>query len=608
MRRLVFFVFLLFFLFPVNAYASNFITDYTVNYSIGNNANTHVRFEVTLTNSTEQYYASSYSILLGFTDVRNVTAADSDGNITPVVTKSSKGQNVKLDFNKKATGLGSKLTFNLSFDTNEVAENVGNIWEINIPGLSNQSDFSSFNVNVIYPTSIGKPASIKPDNSNLINRISGNKISFTKGDLGTSGISIAFGDYQIYDFNLTYHLENNNIFPIATEMALPPQTNYQDVSIKDINPRPKNVKMDKDGNWLALYELKPAQEIKVVVTGSAKVNLSPRTEIISESQLLEYTRPQKYWESNNLKIKALANELKTPSAIYQYIVDNLTYDFSRVTDNKPRLGALGILDNQASAVCMEFTDLFIALARSAGIPAREIDGFANTKNTQQRPLSLVKDILHAWPEYYDRERQAWIMVDPTWGNTTNGIDYFSTLDFDHLTFVIKGQDSSYPVPAGGYKTSADLSTKDVDVKLSTDFSGNYALLTNLFFPEKSLPGFPVTGKIKIVNNGSIISEPQDLKINSTFLQSNQREIKVSQIPPYGYLEIPITFAKTPILTNKSDVITIQVGKNSYQQKILISPFIANRIYIGGIIFVVLVSVTTVVLVRSRRLPFLRRQG
>src|SRR5258708_35186786 len=98
--------------------------------------------------------------------------------IKTTVKKSSKGQSVDLTLNKKAVGLGSKLKFNLSFDTNEVAQNIGNIWEINIPGLSNQSDFSSFNVNIIYPTSIGKPASIKPDNSNLINRVYGNKIRF----------------------------------------------------------------------------------------------------------------------------------------------------------------------------------------------------------------------------------------------------------------------------------------------------------------------------------------------------------------------------------------------------------------------------------------------
>lgn len=607
MRRLVFFLFL-FFLLPFSeAYASNFTTDYVVNYTINNNANTRVSFDVTLTNTSEQYYASSYSIRLGFLDIANVVASDSDGSITPTITETSKGENVDLNFNKKATGLGNKLTFNLAFDTSDVAQSIGNVWEINIPGLSNQSDFSSFNVNVIYPTFLGRPASIKPDNSNLINRVYGNKISFSKSDLGTSGIFIAFGQYQIYSFNLKYHLENNNLFPISTEIALPPQTNYQDVSIESINPRPNNVKVDQDGNWLAQYSLSPSQKINAVVSGKSKVYLSAKTEKQTDKILADYLKAQPYWEINDSKISSIAKKLKTPSAIYQYVVDNLTYDFSRVTDNKSRLGALGVLADPASAVCLEFTDTFVALARAAGIPAREVDGFANTKNTQERPLSLVKDVLHAWPEYYDKDKQMWIMVDPTWGNTTNGIDYFNTLDFDHFAFTIKGKDSSYPVPAGGYKTARDLSTKDVNVELSSDFQGSSDLLLTAKIPSQTLPGLPLNGEVIVKNNGSMISDEQEILITSYFLKPDAANIKLGKIPPFGFVRIPISFKKTNILTNRSDIIKIKLGNNSYEQRILISPFIAGREIIGGILIVLFLS-TAIIFIKSGRLPFFRRKG
>jgi transglutaminase-like putative cysteine protease len=56
-------------------------------------------------------------------------------------------------------------------------------------------------------------------------------------------------------------------------------------------------------------------------------------------------------------------------------------------------------------VCLEFTDLFIAIARAAGIPAREIDGFGYTQNAINRPISIDEDILHAWPEYYDTAKK-----------------------------------------------------------------------------------------------------------------------------------------------------------------------------------------------------------
>lgn len=607
MRRFIFLIFLslLFLLCPAKSYASNFTTDYVVNYTVNPSAKTHVSFDVTLTNTSEQYYASSYDMRVGFSNIQNVTASDPDGAITPQVSKTAKGESIELNFNKKAVGLGTRMTFSLSFDTDDVATAIGNVWEINIPGLSNQSDFSSFNVNVFYPSYLGKPASIKPDNSNEIGRIYGNKITFTKSDLGTSGISIAFGDFQIYSFDLVYHLENKNLFPVSEEIALPSKTNYQDVAIFDINPKPKTVTIDSDGNWIAKYNLSPSQTIKIDVKGKSKVYLLPKEDETDQTKLSYYLRPQPYWEVNDTKIKDLGNQLKTAYRIYQYVVDNLTYDFSRVSDSKPREGALGVLASPSSAVCLEFTDLFVSIARAAGIPAREVDGFANTRNTQERPLSLVKDVLHAWPEYYDKDKNMWIMVDPTWGNTTNGIDYFNTLDFDHFAFVVKGVNSSYPVPAGGYKTLNDLSAKDVNVDLSTDFSGSYNLEMNVSLPKESLPGFPITGLITIRNLGSTVSDRKSIKIESSFLKPLQKEIDISQIPPYGYVEIPVNFQSTNLLTNKHDLVTISLDKSRYKQEILISPLVAGKQILGGILGVFAIALS-IYLIKSRRLPFLRK--
>ena len=72
---------------------------------------------------------------------------------------------------------------------------------------------------------------------------------------------------------------------------------------------------------------------------------------------------------------------------------------------------------------MEFTDLFIAIAREKGIYSREIQGYGFLWIQKLQPLSLSSDILHAWPEYFDLKTENWVAVDPTWENTS-GIDYF----------------------------------------------------------------------------------------------------------------------------------------------------------------------------------------
>ncbi len=586
---LALFVFVLFYLFPKQTtFAdSSFSTAYNVTYTVNSNAVTRVNIDATLTNLTTNYYASSYSIEVGFTDLKNISAHDSDGSITPTITRTAKGSDITLKFNEQSVGLNNKLQFSVAFDTSQVAENLNSTWNINIPGISNQQDFSVFNSTVIYPSFLGKPTYIKPTLLNKTISTNGNSLLFTKDDMGGSGISIAFGNFQIYNLNLTYHLENNNLFPISTEIALPPSTNYQDVEINNINPKPTNVTMDGDGNWLAQYILTAHQKMDITVLGKIKVYLSPKQDNLDNNSLQTYLKPQTYWESNNPKIISLAQDLKTPYAIYQYVVKTLSYDFSRVESDSPRLGALKALSDPNSAVCLEFTDLFIALSRAAGIPAREIDGYGYTNNTNQRPLSLTEDVLHAWPEYYDFDKQAWIMVDPTWGNTTDGIDYFNALDFDHIAFVVKGLSSTYPVPAGGYKLSKDQKTKDVDVTMGTAF-GETAdkLTTTVSLPNEIIAGLPIDGQIKLSNLGPSLSGKQAITVSTNSLAPNNQSLVDQDIPPYGFVLVPVSFNKTSLLTNEQDTIKITVGNNTVYKNIKLMPFFINRFFVFGGITIV----------------------
>jgi transglutaminase-like putative cysteine protease len=606
----LFFALIFFFVFfsaPVLA-DSNFSTDYNVTYTIGQNATTHVSINASLTNLTANYYASSYSVQVGFKDVHNVMASDSEGTINPVVSQSDNGTTVKLNFNNRTTGYNIKQNFNISFDTNEVAQNFNHVWDINIPGIANQADFSTFNVNVVYPSFLGNPSYIKPVPSSA-NTQNGNRLSFTKQDLGASGISISFGSFQIYNFNLTYHLANKNYFPISTEIALPPTTNYQDVQIDSISQKPTNVKLDKDGNWLAQYSLAPYKKLDVKVSGKVKINLNPQSEDLSNTQLADYLKSQTYWESDNPKIVDLAKTLKTPYAIYQYVVKTLNYDFNRVQANSPRLGALQALDNPNSAVCLEFSDLFIALARAAGIPAREVEGYGYSSNSHERPLSLVEDVLHAWPEYYDFDKKTWIMVDPTWGNTTGGVDYFNTLDFDHIAFVINGEASDYPIPAGGYKLLTDKNTKDVDVQIGSSFDQKVEMLnSNIQIPDTLVAGLPTDGFITIFNTGKSFIQEQEVLASTNYLTPRSQNFTIKDVPPYGSVNIPIAFAQTPFLTNNTDTVKITAGNYSFYKNVRILPFFVNRLFIlGGIVFVSICVIISLIALVLRRLFILRQR-
>ena len=471
-------------LLPLPVFAQeNFSVASTVTYSISENGTTHVSFSSILTNQASEYSALSYKIRVGFFDIKNLKAHDSNGKINPEIIEEDDEKTIKLPFNKPVTGKNNSISFSLSFDTRDVASRQGEIWEINIPGLSSRNEFSGFDVIVKVPSSFGEPAYVKPEISNASQQKDGS-LYFPKDILKKSGISIAYGKNQVYYFNLKYHLKNSNLFPVKKEIALPPSTNYQEVFVEKIEPKPLKIITDKDGNSLAQFYLLPFEKKDISVAGNAKIFLNPKKQILSDDQRKEYLKEKLYWETSNEFIKKLAKKLKTPKAIYDYVVATLTYDYSRVAEKKPRLGAAQALQTPSSAVCLEFTDLFIALARAASIPAREVDGFAYSNSSKQRPLSLVNDVLNAWPEYYDDNLKTWVMIDPTWENTTGGIDYFNTFDFDHFAFVIKGLNSSYPVPPGGNK---DIQVSFAKKKLvltnkdnATKIQANGLLITVIF--------------------------------------------------------------------------------------------------------------------------------
>ncbi len=597
---------LIFSIFPFissRVFASDYFTrDYKVVYNVGEDGKTNVNVTISLTNKTSDYYASSDTLAVGFSDLQNLKVTDPDGSINPIVTKTEQGNTIQSTFKRKAVGSGKAITYSVVFDTTDVARKVGKIWEINIPGLSDPNSIDTFSAEVKTPQSFGKPTFVKP-------HLKSDKLIFTKNDLNTSAISIEYGTEQIYTFNLAYHIQNKNLYPIRTEIALPPTTNYQTVSIDDISPRPVDVKMDKDGNWLAQFQLAPSADVVVTVKGKAKLSDRPTPSTLTPQQIADYTKDVKYWEVNNSQIRSLAKQLKTPKAIYDYVVKNLHYDFNRVTSDQPRLGAYGALQQPNSAVCLEFTDLFIALARAAGIPAREVNGYAHTENSKQRPLSLVQDILHAWPEYYDSQQQTWIMVDPTWGNTTGGTDYFAVFDYDHLVFVQKGYDSEYPIPAGGYKFAGDEKKKDVHVDFTQTFIADTPTIqVTSNFPTRVLSELPITGTIKVTNTSHTLFPETKGVLKATELYPTRQEIPIDPVPPFGSREITVGFHKTPLLANKSFDFTFNLQDTIIRKSVKVTPIIFSRYAVlGGILVVILTSILLIIARKTGRLSLFRRR-
>jgi hypothetical protein len=146
----------------------------------------------------------------------------------------------------------------------------------------------------------------------------------------------------------------------------------------------------------------------------------------------------------------------------------------------------------------------------------------------------VADILHSWPEYWDDTLQTWVPIDPTWGNTTGGIDYFNKLDLNHIVFAYHGASSTTPYPAGSYKLGANPE-KDVFVGLST-LPGKSTPTINLALkenPRVSFKNLAFTATVK--NNGPTALYQQTLALSADDEPVSQTSYVV--IPPFAVEEV-----------------------------------------------------------------------
>lgn len=546
-------------------YAADFTFDYDVRYQVLETGITKVLQNITLTNENTQYYAQNFSLTIMSSRISNIAANDPGGSISPQVTTDEGQTKILIPFNSKAIGIGKQLNFNLSYDSLDIAEKKGQIWEILIPGIENKPEINSYTVHLSVPTSFGKAAYFSPSPNSAGN--------WTLKELANHGITAAYGQVQKFTFNLTYHLTNTGFKSQIQEITLPPDTAFQKVVLSRLSQIPQNVYVDADGNWLARYEVKPKENLNIIAEGTVFVYINPWSDsphALTPEQTAVYTRSQPYWEVTSA-MQSKAKELNSPKAIYDYVVSTLHYNHARVEPGITRLGAEAAFTNPTDAVCMEFSDLFVALSRSAGFASREIHGYAYTTNPRLQPLSLKTDILHAWVEYYDTQRHLWAPIDPTWGNTTLGVDYFTKLDFNHIAFAILGTKSDYPHPAGSFKNEAN--SKDVFV----DFAKNTAKISDPQFSllfnisKNNIFGQQIPGLAVIKNTGSVLYIPKSLKID---IDNSIKSVEttLSPIPPYGKIEIPFTFSQRFQFLPRTITLTATLDGKTIKSETHMAPF------------------------------------
>ena len=591
-----------------------FETDYSVNYSINGEGKTSVKQDIVLKNKTPNFYADRFELKIGSTQVSDVTASDNTGVLETEIKFEDNLTTIGVVFNQKVIGTGKTLQWTLTYTSSELATKNGQIWEVSIPRLARSTDIGKYDAQVVVPRTFGPKAFAVPTPQDEITTSKSQTYLFNKDQLLESGIAMSFGEKQVFSFKLNYFLENNNVTSQIKEITLPPDNNYQQIVLEKLEPEPLDVIVDDDDNFIARYKLPARGSLDIVAEGFVEVFHKPFRKINAELTTEEkssYVQPQRYWETDNGFIKDKANELKTAEKIYEFVVNFLSYNQDRL--NQPnifRKGAQAAIDSPQDAVCMEFTDLFIAIARAAGIPAREVTGFAYTQNERLRPLSLALnegDILHAWPQYWDDEK-GWVQIDPTWGSTSGGLDFFNKLDFNHITFTQRGKSSTNPVPPGAFKRSAQTSQKTVFVEFAQDLP-QATINPELSFdaPQKALSGIPTKVGASVKNSGSTTIYNQNLALATSILKSSgESNYEIKMLPPFAKRVFDFRLTNGNLLLKGNDTLVLSYAGSEISKPISIRPF--YNLFFSGTFLVSIVSVFIIIFIGFLFYKKLRKKG
>lgn len=576
---------ILFFLFSRPVFSQNdFNINQNIKYQFDTEGNARVTQEIELINNLSQVYPKEYQAIISSENIQNIFATDHLGNIIQNIEKQNDQTIINLKFNNQNVGKNQKTNFKLNYNIPKLANKKGNVWEISLPKNKNNLNNHTFKTSIFLPTTFGSLsfASVSPQTIVPLNNQT--EIYFNSIDSESQNIYLIFGNYQLFDFKFKYFLENTTNQGKSFTITLPPETDNQKITYRSIEPPPQNINIDPDGNYLANYQLSPSQKLDINVDGQAKIIHSSFSKATINPP--DYLKSDTYWETEQPSLISIASNLSTPKDIYQYVVNTLNYKQQNI-DTSFRQGAFNSIADPNNALCTEFTDLFITLARIKGIPAREVQGYAYSNNIKIKPININTDVLHAWPQYYDQQKKSWVSIDPTWGKTTNGIDFFTDLDPNHFAFVIHGLSSTSPLPAGAYKNNQNIKT------IYVEFAKNELKLDQL-----PLKITPITQKIyqppliKIYNpNYQTISQL------NVIIEKLGVKTTIDHLPPLSSVNIPIQ--STSIINSllpknykinikleyNTNTVDFQINDPHFWFKLIITAaIIATLIGFGGIIF------------------------
>jgi len=256
------------------------------------------------------------------------------------------------------------------------------------------------------------------------------------------------------DFRFSYHSEIGSIDPSAHHVEawipLPREDQFQHVTglAVDTPVHHEIVDQNHNGNRVLHLDASAPLPASIPVTVSFEVkrieeaaNLERAQRNIPEpsgGKFAEFLGPDKLVPLSG-RIAQVSDKLGDETAspyqqaqiIYEYVVSVMAYD--KTGTGWGRGDALYACDVRRGN-CTDFHSLFIALARSRGIPARFTIGFPIGAAKRGQPSDIPG--YHCWAEFYTGGE--WVPIDASeaWKNPARRDYYFGHLDAARVAFTM----------------------------------------------------------------------------------------------------------------------------------------------------------------------------
>ncbi len=283
---------------------------------------------------------------------------------------------------------------------------------------------------------------------------------FSRDGLIDTPIILQNGISASAKLSITAELENKGYWWSTKTVVLPLDTNQQQSYIESIEPKPSKVSVDKDGNIIADFKLRPFKKIKVkavadVIFEQKSYDLENESGFgqLPVDIVADYTGNTDLWPDSKLQKLGLNKDELRKKTVLEATKDvftavaNKSGTFNSEFSYIDRIGK----SKQDAQTSLDNADVMTAALRSIGIPARVVGGSI----TNNQLTVLEKAQKHVWVEAYVPDI-GWMTLDPTQGKFGEG--FFGQSGVERIGLSIWGVHDKLP----------EFEASEIDVEYNTN--------------------------------------------------------------------------------------------------------------------------------------------